>query len=452
MTAIERLTPTDLINVYVETPAAPARVGALALLDGTPSLDELRTRIAERAPRVPRLRQVVYRPRWFAGRPIWIDAPEVDLAYHVRQIALPGTERLTDLAVRLTNEPLDPGRPLWRVWLVTGLTGGDRAAVVFAMHHVVADGLTTVRLFSALADGARPLPTPTPTPRPGWATLAQDNLARRLAALRAVRLPDVSQWRQMAALRHAQRTSLTAPVGVRRRLDTVTVDLQEAKAAAHRHGGKVNDVVLALAAGGLRGLLRTRGEVVDDVDLHATVAMSLRDTEHTADTANGNRTGGVAVRVPLSADVHDRLADIAWRSAQAKARQLPTASNGLLIGLSRLGLLRWFSRHQRMIHFVESNVAGPPDDVRLLGTTIVEVVPIGTVVGNISIGFLALSYAGRLTIAVQADADGYPDLPILLSAMRRDATALGLTPEPGREALQPAPAGRTSSRRCRSPG
>jgi len=427
MTGIERLTPTDLINVYVETPSAPARVGALALLDGALTLDELRTHIARRLPGLSRLRQIIHRPGWLAGRPIWVDAPAVDIAYHVREIALPATERLSDLAVRLTNGPLTADRPLWRIWLVTGLPG-DQAALVFTMHHVVADGMTTVRLFEALTDDGVPMSRRTAPPPPAWSTLVRDNLAHRVTALRAIRRPKVSQkisqWREMAALRHAPRNSLNAPVGARRRLDTVTVDLGEAKAAAHQHGGKVNDVVLALAAGGVRELLRSRSEPVDGVLLHVTVAVALRDS---AAGGGRNRTGGFAAHVPLEADVHERLRLIAGHSAQVKTRQVPTAGNGLLIGLSRLGVLAWFSRHQRMINFVESNVAGPTAPLRLLGTTIVDVIPIGTVVGNITLGFLALSYAGRLTIAVQADADRYPDLPILLTAMRRDAERLGLT-------------------------
>ena len=96
----------------------------------------------------------------------------------------------------------------------------------------------------------------------------------------------------------------------------------------------------------------------------------------------------------------------------------------MLAWLARVGLLRYVSRHQRMINIVESNVAGPPATITLLGAPVRHIVPIGTLVGNLSLGFLALSYAGRLTIAVQADADRYPDLPVLIAAMRRDYAAL----------------------------
>ncbi|MEV0267824.1 WS/DGAT domain-containing protein [Hamadaea sp. NPDC050747] len=136
------------------------------------------------------------------------------------------------------------------------------------------------------------------------------------------------------------------------------------------------------------------------------------------------------MRVPLEPDVHRRLQRIARESTEAKRSQAPTAGNGLLIVLSRLGVLRWFSHRQHMINFVESNVAGPPMPMRILGATIHDFIPIGTVVGNLTIGFLALSYAGKLIIAVQADADRHPDLPVLLAAMRREADQLAIRAAP----------------------
>jgi diacylglycerol O-acyltransferase len=200
------------------------------------------------------------------------------------------------------------------------------------------------------------------------------------------------------------------------------MDLAAAKAVAHTQGGKVNDVVLTLAAGGIRGLLQGRSERVDGVRMHVSVAVSLRPAKAKDDI--GNRSGGIALRVPLGADPHKRLRAIARESTEAKADQQPTVGNSLLVWLARIGVLRYFSRHQRTINFVESNVAGPPARISLLGAPVQDIVPIGTLVGNFTIGFLALSYAGRLTVAVQADADRYPDLPVLIAAMERDCSRL----------------------------
>jgi diacylglycerol O-acyltransferase / wax synthase len=427
---IERLTPTDLINLYVETPSAPTRVGALAVLDGMTLLDsagrlrigDIRAVIDGRLDRVARLRQIIHRAGPLSGRPVWVDDPAFRIDRHVNQVALPAGQQLTDCAMGLVTGALDDAHPLWRIWFVTGLPDGQ-VALVFGMHHVVADGVTTVQLVSALMDPAdgrdvdasRPWVAQRP---PSWGALVWDNLRGKASGVRRLRPTGLAPWRMLAGAGNAPTTSLNHPVGARRRLAALTLDLAAVKEMAHRHRAKVNDVVLALAAGGVRDLLLGRSERVDGVRLHVSVAVSLRATGSQAGI--GNRTGGIAVRLPLDPDPYRRLREIARESAEAKAHQLPTASNSLLVWLARLGLLRFFSRHQHMIHIVESNVIGPPGIIRLLGAPITSIVPIGTLVGNLSLGFLALSYSGQLTIAVQADANHYPDLPVLLTAMQRE--------------------------------
>jgi hypothetical protein len=56
----------------------------------------------------------------------------------------------------------------------------------------------------------------------------------------------------------------------------------------------------------------------------------------------------------------------------------------------------------------------------MLGAPVLELIPIGVLAGNLTIAFLALSYAGQLVVTVVADADRYPDLSVLVDAMRRD--------------------------------
>jgi hypothetical protein len=55
---------------------------------------------------------------------------------------------------------------------------------------------------------------------------------------------------------------------------------------------------------------------------------------------------------------------------------------------------------------------------------VLELVPIAPLAGNIGLSIVALSYAGRLAITVQADAAQFPDLDVLVSAMGRDGRAL----------------------------
>ncbi|MFF0174003.1 wax ester/triacylglycerol synthase domain-containing protein [Micromonospora profundi] len=439
-----RLSAVDLTNLAIEAPDTPMHVGLVAVLDGASICDadgqlqlaEIRADIDQRLSSVPELRRIIYHPPWLAGPPLWIDDPSFDIDRHVNGIALspPGDEAaLMRVAEELLAPLLDRARPMWRIWLVTGLPDG-RVAAILALHHAIADGLAAVRLLTALLapTTAATHPAWSAADAPGWRMLARDNLRLRLSTLR--RLINLPRTRRLAGSLassrqllghawHAPRTSLTGPVGAHRALAVLRLDLATVKDVAHAHGGKVNDVVLNLAAGGLRALLRSRGERVDRIDINAAVAASPRT--RTPAPRTGNRAGIIVVKLPLGEpDPAARLRLISANSSSAKREHLLTTEQFLLLWLARLGLLRRFTRRQRLTTVVESNVTGPPAPIRLLGADVIDMIPIGALAGNLAISFLALSYAGVLTITVRVDADRHPDAPVLVTAMADDWRSL----------------------------
>ncbi len=117
--------------------------------------------------------------------------------------------------------------------------------------------------------------------RPG---LLADNLRRQAAGAdgafsalarpvpTARQLQDMfSATRGMFSAQPAPRTSLDQVVGPDRSLAIIRGNLELARQVAHRHGAKVNDVLLAVTAAGLRGLLRGRGEPIEDLALPVCV-------------------------------------------------------------------------------------------------------------------------------------------------------------------------------------
>jgi WS/DGAT/MGAT family acyltransferase len=435
-----RLSAADLINLAVEAPDTPMHVGVLTVADGGPlcdadgrlRLDALRSQVDRLLDGVPELRRIVYRPGPLAGRPLWVDDPRFCIDRHVNQVELPppGDE---PALLRLTEDLMAPllGRdhPMWRMWFVTGLPDG-RIAALIALHHAIADGLAAIQLLITLLDPSAAtvsLPCAETAP-PRWRQLAQDNVRVRLARLRGLVLvgrpygPLASLrggWRVLSRAWRAPRTSLTGPVGRRRELAVMRLDLAAVRRVAHAYDVKVNDVVLDLAAGGLRTLLRSRGEPVGELRLHAAVASSPHIDGPSP--RSGNRSGVIVVKLPLcEPDSTARLRLISADSARAKRDQLPTAEQGMLVWLARLGLLRRYTRRQRLTNIVESNVIGPPTPIRLLGAPLIDLIPIGALAGNLAISFLACSYAGGLTIAVRVDADRCPDLSTLIAAMAQE--------------------------------
>ena len=157
---IDRASPADLVILAVDTGPVPEQLGALLLLDNGSDLDPdamLRV-IADRATTIPRVRQRLVWPPAGCGRPVWIDDPGYYADHHVRRLRCPapGDEQaLLDVLTRIVTTPLPFTSPLWTAVLVTGLADGA-AALIFVLHHVLADGIGGLAVLARLVGSAAP--------------------------------------------------------------------------------------------------------------------------------------------------------------------------------------------------------------------------------------------------------------------------------------------------------
>jgi diacylglycerol O-acyltransferase / wax synthase len=135
-------------------------VGALSIYDpstapdGALTLPRLQDLIAERLPLVPPFRWRLAEVPFNLDYGYWVDDPEFDLEFHVREIALapPGTDaQLADQVARIYARPLDRARPLWELYLIHGLPN-DRIAIMSKIHHAVIDGMSGGEIMGALLD------------------------------------------------------------------------------------------------------------------------------------------------------------------------------------------------------------------------------------------------------------------------------------------------------------
>ena len=86
--------------------------------------------------------------------PYWVEEAEIDLGYHVREMALasPGTDaQLADQVARIMSRPLDRARPLWELYVIEGHESG-LVAVLTKIHHAVIDGLSGAEIMALLLD------------------------------------------------------------------------------------------------------------------------------------------------------------------------------------------------------------------------------------------------------------------------------------------------------------
>jgi diacylglycerol O-acyltransferase / wax synthase len=362
---------------------------------------------------------------------VWVDAEGFDLASHVRVHPLdaPGNQaQLLEACEQLRRRRLDMSRPLWELWLLPGLPE-RRVGMYLRAHHVMVDGISGVEALGALLDltanGDAPVaPAWAPAAMPSPGELLHDNLRHRVQGLDRAwsGLAHPSRtlagarrvwpaWRDFFAGPPAPRTSLNRPVGAGRRLAIVRSRLDLAKQIGHAHHAKVNDVVLAAVTGGLRELLRRRGEPVDELVLRAEVFVSLHREQ--PGPASGNL--GSAMVVPLALGESDpvrRLQRIAADTTERKQQPRPQVSSGVFrFVLAQRVLLRLLA-HQRFMNLPVSNVPGPPVPLYLAGAPLLEVFPVVPILANFTLAVVVLSYAGQLNFTAVADRDACADVEV----------------------------------------
>jgi hypothetical protein len=189
----------------------------------------------------------------------------------------------------------------------------------------------------------------------------------------------------------------------------------------------VNDVLLAGTAGGLRTLLRRRGEPVEDTTVRIYVPVSLR--RQVRGPQQGNLIAQMAVPLPLGvADPGLRLREIAAETTNRKART--RTSLGTLFGgrIARRLLLAAVIRQR--VNVTTASIPGPQVPLYLAGAQVLEVFPVLPLIANEPLGVGALSYAGAFSIGVVADRDAFPDLDVFTAGVRQALRALGVSTDP----------------------
>jgi hypothetical protein len=218
------------------------------------------------------------------------------------------------------------------------------------------------------------------------------------------------------------RTSLDQVAGPDRSLAIIRGNLELARQVAHRHGAKVNDVLLAVTAAGLRGLLDSRGELADALAVPVYVPVTLRQAEN-REQARGNLIGQMVVLLPIGEpDPGLRLKQIAAETARQKASSHPNLGTMFRGRLARRALLAFLDRHP--VSVTTADVPGPPQPAYFTGAQALELFPVLPLIAKVTIGVAALSYAGQFNITVVADPAAVPDLDTFTAAARSELRSL----------------------------
>ena len=164
-----------------------------------------------------------------------------------------------------------------------------------------------------------------------------------------------------------------------------------------------------------------RGERVDHLELSIFVPVSLR--RDVGDAGLGNRISQLAVGLPVGiADPVERLRQITVATSRAKALAHPSMGavfrNRILSGL----MLRLIIR--KRVNLLSADIVGPPQQLSFDSVPVLEVFPLLNLMGNVTLGVGALSYAGAFQVLAEGDAALYPDLGLFAAAAADEVRVL----------------------------
>jgi len=450
MSQYDRLSSLDASFLHLERPEYPMHVGAVCVIEGAPffgadgrfRIDEVRDLVLSRLPLLPRFRRRLMHVPYDQGRPIWVDDDQFDITYHVRHTALPrpgSWEQLVALVTRIQEGLLDRDRPLWEIWMVEGLEGGN-VALLQKTHHALVDGVSGVDVATLLLDLSPAFVTPvvpewTPETAPSPSQLLLDTLRERVTEpaeiMRYVRsmfrgprhaLERAHQFVQSMSTMVtrdaiAPRTSLNVHTGRHRRLAVVRVSLDDVKEIRRGLGGSVNDVLLAGVAGGMRTLFLHRADTTEDLHLRVLCPVSVRAEGEFA--ALGNKVSAMFVNLPVdNRPAIERLRSISAQTTDLKERQQAVGAE-MLIGMTEyvaptlMSLAARAAHRQPFFNLIVTNVPGPQQPLYMMGAPLIEAFPIVPLTRNLSVVVGILSYHGTLHFGLWGDRDACADIEVL---------------------------------------
>lgn len=440
----ERLTSLDASFLYLETPAMHMHVAGVSVFDprddGPLTYDDVQRVVEARLHLAPRLRQRVLRVPFGLARPLWVDDDRFDLDFHLRRAAIPspgGRFQLERAIGRVLSRPLDPGKPLWELYVFEGLAE-RRTAVLLKMHHALADGIAGMTIASALFDlapdadlGPRPTtiwqPEPLPTRDDLLRDAAQDLVLHPLEAIgHAVGAPARSLAavaETLAGVRDV--VDMGAPpagpfdteIGPARRFAVAEASFSRVRDIKQRLGGTVNDVVLSAVAGGLHDLLEHRGEDTRGRTLRVMVPVSVRSKAEQGEV--GNRVAPAFVDVPVGPlRARTRLQRVRRATGELKDSSMAVGADSI-IGLGAYAppalhaMAARLASRGRWFNLVVSNVPAPQVPLYLAGAPLVANYPAMPLGERSGLSIACTSLAGTMAFGLTADWDSVPDVEVL---------------------------------------
>lgn len=441
----ERLTADDASFLRLEDEICAMHMMTVAIFDGPePDFEAIQERVASRVVLVPRLRQRVMDVPLRVERPVWVDDPEFNLDYHLRHTGLPkggDLSSLNSLVGRILSQRLDRGKPLWEMWVVSGLPDGQWV-VISKAHHSMIDGVSGTDPLALMVDQVKmprhrpadrwapgPVPTANELIGQGLTDLMLDPGEQFRIAKRAVRKP----WRELSKALGSvggskPSSGLSRALGPHRRWHPAVVDAAAIRKARLKLDVSTNDIVLALVSAGFRTMFEHSGAEVPRV-IRSLVPLAVASAD-----AFINEVTALEADLPIgSEDLQSMARHIAQQTESHPERSRAVAGDALmnLRGLASPTLCALGVRAATLagaagkdVETVTINAPGPREAVSFLDRALITVIPAIPLVAGVRIGVAVMSYRDEFHFGVTGDRDAAPEVEFLARGIEAAADEL----------------------------
>ena len=408
------LSEDDARILNLESEAITGHTLKLIILEpgsGPLDVEVLKRTVEQRLSTQPRATQCVDT----AGpEPRWKAATNFDIGDHIRRVPTTGptTEsELWQIVSGLMSEHLDRTRPLWTFDVIGPLDDG-REAIAARIHHAMADGIACVKFLESVLFDARPDPSPAKQSAPATTPPTRESEVRRLPG---------AVFRELG--HRGVRSPFDQPITVARELAFTAASLAEMKQiGASRPGhATVNDVLLAMIAGGLREWLPA--DPTRSRHLRAQVPVSLHHRDQ-GGASPGNHDSFMNVDLPLGeGDPLVRLDLITAETAKRKRLDDADEMYDLFHALGRVKVIdkavQRLAGSSGEFSLAISNVPGPNGSVSVDDRPIQHLFSSSEPGTHHALRISAISCAGEIGIGLCTDPSALPDIPGLADAIKR---------------------------------
>ena len=458
---MRQLSEHDAAFVYSDTAHANSNVTLLHIYDqstapgGVVRFKQILAHVESRLDRLPNFRERIHRVPMDLDYPYWIEDDSFNIEHHVHHIALPKPGDWRQFCIqsaRIHARPLDLNRPLWEMYVIEGLDSFldlplGSFAVLLKVHHAAIDVANGNEITKLLHDITPAAPVPTPA-APWFPENAPGNL--QLFWLAGVNLvmfplrmaqPVRASWTalkatakifagEMMGLPHAcPMTRFNTEVSAQRVFDTRRFALADFKTIrALVPSATVNDVVLAVCAGGLRSYLDGQEELPGETLLAAAPIAVHSDLE------SDPHTSFSWVRVALATDIADpveRLTAI-QASSSSSAVMAQALSGRELTNLAQHAPSLAIAATSKMLRSASAllgdwaplancaitNVPGSRVPLYLQGARLTYLSAIMPISDGMGLVFSVTGYNDTIVVSFTSCAEQLPDPQVLAQCLR----------------------------------